>query len=46
MEAIGIILFLLLLVVYVPRILECIFCYVMERRYKKICEKKKESSNK
>ena len=44
METLGIILLLALLFVYTPTIIDHIFCYVLDRRYKKMCEKRKKES--
>lgn len=41
MEAVGIFLAIALLVAYAPTLIDFLICYSLERKYKKLCEKKK-----
>ena len=44
MEALGLILLVALLFIYTPAILDHIFCYILENRYNKLCEKRKKKT--
>ena len=46
MEALGYFFLLCLLAVYLPTILEFLICFVLERQYKKLCDKNKETKKK